>query len=518
MKFPKGWLVWVLFAICATTILAAMTWQTKGAMDAERQRADAETRADLQERMRLALWRMDTLGATIFVSLNQESPEEADRTLIRKRFFWGSGSTDDLPDSLVDDPTGCVAVISKLQEQRPEIEEPSDELMQVEKGPRSSEVQQKAANNQEWLSRGKSLDNALDRNRLQSMDSIASPRALWRKNDLFMFAILSKQPPLLNGLWLDSAALETRLLAEVKDLLPNADLIPAESRSDDGLVLASFPMRLKPGALSTAAPGFSLPIAVSLVAGWLAVLVAIVAASGLVVGIMLLSERRASFVSAVTHELRTPLTTFRLYSDMLESGAVKPEKQGTYLRVLSREADRLSHLVENVLAFSRIERGSARTAVMETTATRLLESMRERLESRLSAANLELDMSLIGEAATLPIRSDSTAIEHILFNLIDNAAKYAATSDPAKVEIGVERSGGKLRISVRDHGPGVQASERRRIFRAFHKSARAAAETCPGVGLGLALSRRLAREMGGDLVCSGKDGGGACFVLTIPVH
>jgi signal transduction histidine kinase len=253
-----------------------------------------------------------------------------------------------------------------------------------------------------------------------------------------------------------------------------------------------------------------------LLIGWAAVILAILTASLLVHGVMRLSERRASFVSAVTHELRTPLTTFRLYSDMLESDAVKPEKRGDYLRVLSREADRLSHLVENVLSFSKIERGSARSIVRETTVADLLKPMRERLEARLATAGLTLEMKCEEPIATRLVSVDSAAVEHILFNLIDNAAKYAAAGDPPTVLLRAETAGKNLEISVTDHGPGIPAAERRRIFRAFHKSAREAAESRPGVGLGLALSRRLAKSLGGTLDCV-DSGSGARFVLRLPI-
>jgi signal transduction histidine kinase len=228
---------------------------------------------------------------------------------------------------------------------------------------------------------------------------------------------------------------------------------------------------------------------------------------------MRLSERRASFVSAVTHELRTPLTTFRLYSDMMESGVVKPEKQGDYLRVLSREADRLSHLVENVLSFSRIERGSARSAVCDLSIHNLLEPMRERLEARLATAGMTLEMDT---TCARTVRVDRAAVEHILFNLIDNSAKYAAAGDPPRVEILTSPSDRHFEIHVQDHGPGIPVVERRRIFRAFHKSAFEAAESQPGVGLGLALSRRLAKSLGGGLDCVDSPQG-ACFVLRLPL-
>jgi signal transduction histidine kinase len=236
----------------------------------------------------------------------------------------------------------------------------------------------------------------------------------------------------------------------------------------------------------------------------------------LVGGILRLSERRASFVSAVTHELRTPLTTFQLYSDMLYSGAVKEEKRGDYFRTLQREASRLSHLVENVLAFSRIERGSARATPREIAAADLVEPMRQRFTERLLEAGLSLQADLSAPIWQAVVKADVAAAEHVLFNLIDNAAKYAAGSSPPEVHLEAAVTGRFLALQVRDHGSGIPAKERRRVFRAFHKSAAAAAETRPGVGLGLSLSRRLARANGGDLRLA-ETKSGACFVLTLPL-
>jgi signal transduction histidine kinase len=198
---------------------------------------------------------------------------------------------------------------------------------------------------------------------------------------------------------------------------------------------------------------------------------------------------------------------------MLESGAVKPEKRGDYLRVLSREADRLSHLVENVLSFSQIERGSARSVIREFSVHDLLEPTRERLEARLATAGLTLEMDTV---CGVKVSVDSAAVEHILFNLIDNSAKYAAAGNPPKVGIQTLITSRYVEIRVSDHGPGIPVTERRRIFRAFHKSALEAAESRPGVGLGLALSRRLAKSLGGGLECVDSKQG-ACFVFRLPL-
>ena len=164
------------------------------------------------------------------------------------------------------------------------------------------------------------------------------------------------------------------------------------------------------------------------------------------------------------------------------------------------------------MAFSRIERGNARSQVRDAAAGDLLEQSQERLEARLATAGLTLEMD---SSCPLRVRMDTAAVEHILFNLIDNAAKYAAASDPPVVKIHAREAGRFVEIVVSDHGPGIPAAEHGRIFRAFHKSAREAAESKPGVGLGLALSRRLAREQGGDLLYSAQ-GKGACFILRLP--
>ena len=570
MRASRTWLVWAALALCAATVLGAMAWQTRNAFAAERQRAAAENRAVLQERMRLALWRMDTLGAALI--LEEEAGAPAD--FIRRRLEWKETGQLTLPDGrpapadlqrAITQPggsfEGCFAAVSAGSQGWRAVQEEIFPLPGEAKAlPRQSAQAQQMANNIELEKRSQAVGNVASKQRALKEQAVVLPgvsrkaaanpsdalagaaaaplsqapakateapairpamisptRPVWIGGELFLLRSISGASRSINGSWLDLSILRQRLLGEARDLLPGAELVPAKAPSNDGLVLASLPLRLEPGTLPVADAGsLGVPITLSLITGWSAAIIAILAASLLVFGIVRLSERRASFVSAVTHELRTPLTTFRLYSDMLESNAVKPEKRGDYLRVLSREADRLSHLVENVLAFSRIERGSARSAVSSARVVDLLTPMRERFEARLATAGMGLRMPLDESAAAEPVRADAAAIEHILFNLIDNAAKYAAGGSRAEAEITVSRSSGRLEIRVADHGPGIPPAEHRRVFRAFHKSAREAAESRPGVGLGLALSRRLARGMGGDLLCAARPGGGSVFILSLP--
>jgi K+-sensing histidine kinase KdpD len=117
------------------------------------------------------------------------------------------------------------------------------------------------------------------------------------------------------------------------------------------------------------------------------------------------------------------------------------------------------------------------------------------------------------------VQLDVSAVEQILFNLVDNACKYAAPNASEKIiHLEASPTGKSAMLRVRDHGQGLTREAARRLFRPFSKSAHEAAHTAPGVGLGLALCRRLSRSIGGDLRLDSSVRDGACFVLTLPGH
>jgi signal transduction histidine kinase len=555
LKPSRAWLIWAALGVCAVLVLGAMALLTRNVRASQQERAAAEARAELEEQTRLSLWRLDAAGAAILLRENQRPPADygvSPKTLsaplggdpaVKLHFEIGAGglrspevdsaneSFNSLKALLSND--GDIAALIRRAESAWNALPKDATVLKIQNaavsktGPsqRYSPTYQEGQNRIEKALRAKVVDVQAESaatlnayaNEAAPADSeaggiseIGSMRPAWIGGELFLLRQLTvSNSRVIQGVWLDAAAIRKQLLGEISDLLPTARLTDLTTSSADPLALVSLPFLLQRDETLRLAPArWSEPLMV----GWAAVICALAAVALLVRGVMRLSERRASFVSAVTHELRTPLTTFRLYSDMLESGAVKEEKRGDYLRVLSREADRLSHLVENVLAFSRIERGSARSNVRVADAGELLERTRERLEARLATAGLTLEMDT---SAALRFRADTAAVEHILFNLIDNAAKYAASGDPPSVIVETRSAGRQVEVIVRDHGPGIPPSERARIFRAFHKSAHEAAESQPGVGLGLALSRRLAREQGGDLRWAESEKG-ACFILSLP--
>ena len=323
----------------------------------------------------------------------------------------------------------------------------------------------------------------------------------------------------LQGAWLDWPAIRDRLLADCRDLLPNAALVPVtnDPEEDPSRRLAALPVRLVPGPVPVPEDGGASPVVLSLVLAWVCVLAAAGAIGVLLRGAVSLSERRGDFVSAVTHELRTPLTTFRMYSEMLAEDMVPEEaRRREYLATLRSEAERLSHLVENVLAYAGLERGRARRETETVTMADLVERVRERLDARTHRAGMELVVEVPASAGAVRVRAHVSAVEQVLTNLVDNACKYAAGADDRRVHLAAAAPDDAVLLAVRDHGPGIARAEARRLFRPFSKSARRAAGTAPGVGLGLALSRRLARQMGGDLRLDETCTDGARFVLTLP--
>ena len=231
---------------------------------------------------------------------------------------------------------------------------------------------------------------------------------------------------------------------------------------------------------------------------------------------MRLSERRAAFVSSVTHELRTPLTTFRLYSEMLADGMVTDEeRKEEYLRTMLGESERLNHLVENVLSYSQIERGNARAQKEKLAVRDLIERIRPVLLRRVDQEDAALSIELPDELGE--VETDVTAVEQILFNLIDNACKYGLPkTGRGHITLTAQRKRKGVIFEISDDGRGIAKKERRRLFRAFHKSAQDAAHSKPGVGLGLALCRRLARALGGELTLAKSARSGASFQLMIP--
>lgn len=356
----------------------------------------------------------------------------------------------------------------------------------------------------------------------QSLPALAGDlRAVWADTELLLVRQAKLEGvPRLQGVWLDWPQLQARLIDTVRDLLPEAGLIslsPDAARTD-AAALVTLPVKLLTGRVPVTQINFGSALNPALAIAWVCLVAAALAIAFVLHRAVLLSERRGAFVSAVTHELRTPLTTFRLYSEMLADDMVTdPERRREYLTTLCDESTRLMHLVENVLSFSRIERGRTAARMEMVSVGSLIQRIEPRLHQRTSQTGLSLKTHLDPAAAKACVMVDALAVEQILFNLTDNACKYAAPdSKPNELHFSASAADGKVLLTIRDFGPGLSKQALKKLFQPFAKSATEAAHSAPGVGLGLALCRRLARELGGKLEYKPMKERGACFLLSLP--
>jgi signal transduction histidine kinase len=389
----------------------------------------------------------------------------------------------------------------------------------------SPNAQQAQMNRQEYQSRARSI--AKQQSQLppakpanDSVEATVGPmKPLWAGDALILArrAIIAGKT-YFQGCRLDWDALKKELLEAVKDLLPNADIatVKPDGPVNESRMLTALPVKLVEGQVPVVVDDSGGMFMTAVAVAWVCLLLGSASVAFLLFGAIKLSERRAAFVSAVTHELRTPLTTFRMYSEMLAEGMVEEGKRKTYLETLTSEADRLSRIVENVLAFSRIERGRATAGVTKTTLGKLLGDSREYLEKRAAHAGMTVEITVAEGISQTQVLADESAVAQILFNLVDNAAKYAAHAENKTISIQAFKKGKSAGFSVRDFGPGIAPKNSRILFQPFRKIVNPDLPPASGVGLGLALSRRLARQMNGGLFLDASVKDGACFVFTLP--
>jgi signal transduction histidine kinase len=393
---------------------------------------------------------------------------------------------------------------------------------------------------QEWQRRDRGMQNVVRSQRAQiaSNSAFMTPaageregvsRAVWIDNKLLLARrVISNRAVRIQGCWLDWPAIKEHLQAEVADLFPRLELLPVTTGQDvpPGRLLAALPVQLvvpqsalpPPRAGHRTGTGRGSVIRVSLVIAWCCLLLGSLAVAIMLWGVLALSERRAAFVSAVTHELRSPLTTFRMYAEMLSESMVRDEAQRQrYLATLRQEADRLGHLVDNVLQYARLERGRRPRQRIELTLKLLMQQATERSVQRAREAGMELHETLTPQDAAVKVLTDPGAVEQILFNLVDNSCKYASQATDRRIHVhwSVGRQAAQVRVT--DHGPGIEEQQAKKLFHPFRKSDQEAAQSAPGIGLGLALCRRLAHEIGGRLHFDPGDGRGAAFLLELPL-
>lgn len=227
------------------------------------------------------------------------------------------------------------------------------------------------------------------------------------------------------------------------------------------------------------------------------------------------AERRNNFVAAVTHELKTPLTAIRMYGEMLRDGLVDEDaKRERYYRTITDESERLTRLIDNVLEFSRLERNARDMSWTVGSVGPVLDEAAEKL--RAHAANEGFRLEVQTEAGLPAVRFDRDALLQVIFNLVDNAMKYARDADSKVVVVEAHVRDGRVIVSVRDFGPGVPGRHVARIFEPFYRPEDELTRSTKGTGIGLALVKDLAERMGAAVTGVNESGGG--FRVCLAFH
>jgi len=225
------------------------------------------------------------------------------------------------------------------------------------------------------------------------------------------------------------------------------------------------------------------------------------------------ARMQSDFVAAVSHEFRSPLTSMRQLSEILAFGRVPSEqRRQVYYETLVRETSRLQRLVEALLNFGRMEAGARLYHFEELDAATLVERVVSEFEPQVAGQGRRIELH--GSPAACPIEADPEAISVALRNLVDNAIKYSPDRPTVWVEWG--REDRYVAIRVRDEGPGITASEQKRIFRKFVRGSAAAAANVKGSGVGLAMVRHIVAAHGGAIRVASEPGQGSTFTMLLP--
>jgi len=228
-----------------------------------------------------------------------------------------------------------------------------------------------------------------------------------------------------------------------------------------------------------------------------------------------LARLKTGFVSRVSHELRTPLTSIRLYTEMLELGGelAGSEASARSLGTIRRECERLQRLIDELLDFARLERGSRQLRLEYEEIGPLVRVTAEGFRSQAESEGFRYEVNIEPELPEL--RVDADAVRQMLLNLLSNAVKY---SDAERViVVRTFRRGVELGIQVEDQGIGVEPEEHQRIFEDFYRCESRLSSQRGGVGLGLTLVRRLAEGHGGRVSLESAPGQGSRFTVWLPV-
>jgi signal transduction histidine kinase len=229
---------------------------------------------------------------------------------------------------------------------------------------------------------------------------------------------------------------------------------------------------------------------------------------------MELAKLKSDIVSNVSHELRTPLALIRLYAETLELGRIPDEQRKLeYYRIVRKESERLTALINNILDFSRIEAGKKEYEFRETNLPSLVRDTLDSYHYQIEQNGFRYEEHISNDVP--PVRVDREAIARSLLNLVNNALKYSSADKYLAVSLYPEN--GSVKLDVVDHGIGIPRAEQHKIFDKFYRVCDPMCHDNKGSGLGLALVRHIVKAHGGEISVESTPGKGSKFTITLPL-
>ncbi|MGZ8377889.1 MAG: ATP-binding protein [Gemmatirosa sp.] len=227
------------------------------------------------------------------------------------------------------------------------------------------------------------------------------------------------------------------------------------------------------------------------------------------------NRAKSEFLAVMSHELRTPLNAIGGYAELIELGIYGPvtaEQRDALARIQTSQRHLLG-LINEVLNYTRVEAGVVRYDVGEVPMAATLETCETLTAPQVSARRLTLVVAAC-QPATLAVRADREKVQQIVLNLLSNAIKF--TEPGGRIRVWCTPTATRVLLHVADTGRGIPADQLERVFEPFVQVDASRTRTQEGVGLGLAISRDLARGMGGDLTVASVPGEGSTFTLELP--
>ncbi|MEK6772788.1 MAG: response regulator [Bdellovibrionota bacterium] len=224
------------------------------------------------------------------------------------------------------------------------------------------------------------------------------------------------------------------------------------------------------------------------------------------------SEAKSRFLANMSHEIRTPLGAILGFSELLINPKISSEERNEFISTIRRNGDQLSRIIDEILDLSKVEAGRLEVERCDVSIIDVLNDVRTLMSFSTKEKGLDLEFNIIGKIPER-IQTDAGRLQQVLINIIGNAIKFSAKG---KIEINISVQENHFIVAVKDTGPGLAATQIENLFQPFTQGDPSITRKHGGTGLGLALSRKLARALGGDIrVKPSLPGEGSVFIISV---